>query len=105
MPLTPPSAYGVATTLWLGLAMGCIISHAGVKESVRGGPGPGYVEGELIIQLIPSAGRILDTSLQAAKPPTMTGLAWLGELNARYGGTKITPGFFSQPNLQRATRQ
>ena len=105
MTLIQASAYRVATTLWLGLAMGCAMSHAGADEPSRGGHGPESVEGELIIKLTPSAGRTLEEPLRAGTPATATGLAWLDTLNARYGVTKIEPVFAHQPDAELMKRK
>jgi hypothetical protein len=57
---------------------------------------PAYAAGELIIKLNDEAGQQLEEALEAGRPLTETGLAWLDALNATYGVSVIEPVFRHQ---------
>ena len=55
--------------------------------------GPSYATGELIVKLAPEAGAVLDEALEANRPLTSIGLAWLDALDQAYGVSAIEPLF------------
>jgi len=88
----------VVSLLLCGMVVGCATTFAkDANDQPHASQQATHVAGTLILKLKPEASKALDATLQSGQSSTMTGLAWLDTLNARYGVTKIEPLFPHQP--------